>query len=279
MLNSCIQIENWLWQDDIWWRLSLFHLCLIRLFLITQPLVLCLRKKCKNILLLLLYYDVYYLPGLCLRKKCKNILLLLLYYDVYYLPGLCLHKKCKNILLLLLYYDVYYLPGWIVSFRRLHDDIYGMAIDGSFKILNYNFLNSFWGNTCYHVGSNVIMWDQCYHGEWVKCYPVGSNFIIFCYHAMLSWGMMTPPPPPPFYFSWKLHRLLFLFKKYTMLPPIYFHQYYWALLASWMFTNWIGEADRRGEMVKTLSFNLAVISWKGNWFLTQKLHVQNANNP
>jgi hypothetical protein len=36
---------------------------LISYILITQPLVYCLRKKCKNILFSLLYYDVYYFPG------------------------------------------------------------------------------------------------------------------------------------------------------------------------------------------------------------------------
>ena len=42
---------------------SLCFIFALFIILITQPLVLCLRKKCKNILLLLLYFDVYYLPG------------------------------------------------------------------------------------------------------------------------------------------------------------------------------------------------------------------------
>ena len=61
---------------------------------------------------------------------------------------------------------------------------------------------------CYHLGRNVIIWDymlscgmQYYHLELmlssnvanVKILQSGANVIIWCYHVMLSSGMITPP--------------------------------------------------------------------------------------
>jgi hypothetical protein len=48
------------------------------------------------------------------------------------------------------------------------------------------------GNEMISSGANVVMLQS------------GANVIIWCYHVMLSSGMITPPP---FYFSWKLHSL------------------------------------------------------------------------
>ncbi len=69
------------------------------------------------------------------------------------------------------------------------------------------------GTKCNHLGWNVIIWDemlssgkQCYHLELVlssgtKCYlelmlwyvANDGNVIIWCYHVMLSSGVITPP--------------------------------------------------------------------------------------
>ncbi len=77
---------------------------------------------------------------------------------------------------------------------------------------------------CYHLGLNVIIWDEML-SSWMQCYHLelmlssgtkglyydtelmlsfGANVIIWCYHVMLSSRMITPP----FYFSWKLHSLI-----------------------------------------------------------------------
>ncbi len=76
------------------------------------------------------------------------------------------------------------------------------------------------GTKCYHLGLNVIIWSQCYHlglhviiwdemlSSGMQCYHLelmlsseanvimvssGANVIIWCYHVMLSSGMITPP--------------------------------------------------------------------------------------
>ena len=73
------------------------------------------------------------------------------------------------------------------------------------------------GMLCYYLGLNVIIWDEmlssgmlCYHMELMlssgtnvlcgkKCYHLDlllsswANVIIWCYHVMLSSGMITPP--------------------------------------------------------------------------------------
>jgi hypothetical protein len=76
------------------------------------------------------------------------------------------------------------------------------------------------GTKCYHLGWNVIIWSQCYHlglhviirdemlSSGMQCYhqelmlssganvsmvSSGANVIIWCYHVMLSSGMITPP--------------------------------------------------------------------------------------
>jgi len=41
------------------------------------------------------------------------------------------------------------------------------------------------GMKCYHVGWNVIIWDEMLSS--------GANVIIWCYHVMLSSGMITQP--------------------------------------------------------------------------------------
>ena len=66
------------------------------------------------------------------------------------------------------------------------------------------------GTKCYHLGLNVIMWDAILSsgaiiiiwddmvssGANVIMLQSGANVIIWCYHVMLSSGMITPP----FYF-------------------------------------------------------------------------------
>ncbi len=43
-------------------------------------------------------------------------------------------------------------------------------------------------------GANVIIWDNMIScGANVLMLSFGSNFIIWCYHVMLSSGMITPP--------------------------------------------------------------------------------------
>ncbi len=37
----------------------------------------------------------------------------------------------------------------------------------------------------------------------------------------------------------------------------FFYQYYWALLALWMFTSWIGKADWRGEIRQDIAHELS----------------------
>ncbi len=63
------------------------------------------------------------------------------------------------------------------------------------------------GNTCYHLGWNVIIWDAMLSSGanviiWDKMLSSeanlimvssGANVIIWCYHVMLSSGMITPP--------------------------------------------------------------------------------------
>jgi hypothetical protein len=70
-----------------------------------------------------------------------------------------------------------------------------------------------YGTKCYHLHWNFIIWDEmlssgitwslCYHLELIL--STGANVIIWCYHVMLSFGMITPY----FKFSWKLHSLSF----------------------------------------------------------------------
>ncbi len=75
-------------------------------------------------------------------------------------------------------------------------------------------------SNCYHLGWNVIIWSQCYHLGWnviigdamlssgsnviiwdkmlssganVIMVSSGANVIIWCYHVMLSSGMITHP--------------------------------------------------------------------------------------
>ncbi len=43
-------------------------------------------------------------------------------------------------------------------------------------------------------GAQVIIWDEMISsGANVKMLQSGSNVIIWCYHVMLSSGMITPP--------------------------------------------------------------------------------------
>ncbi len=63
------------------------------------------------------------------------------------------------------------------------------------------------GTTCYHLGWNVIIWDAMLSSGdnviiWDKMLSSeanvimvssGANVIIWCYHVMLSSGMITPP--------------------------------------------------------------------------------------
>ncbi len=63
------------------------------------------------------------------------------------------------------------------------------------------------GTKCYHLGLNVIMWDAMLSsgadviiwdvmissGANVIMLQSGANVIIWCYHVMLSSGMITPP--------------------------------------------------------------------------------------
>ncbi len=51
-----------LWKDDIWWRLSLVHLCLFRIFL-SRNLSSIVYVKSVKYIFSLLYQDVYYFPG------------------------------------------------------------------------------------------------------------------------------------------------------------------------------------------------------------------------
>ncbi len=54
-------------------------------------------------------------------------------------------------------------------------------------------------------GANVIIWDKMLSSKAnVIMVSSGVNAIIWCYHVMLSSGMITHPF---FYFSWKLHSL------------------------------------------------------------------------
>ena len=77
------------------------------------------------------------------------------------------------------------------------------------------------GTTCYHLGWNVIIWDAMLSSGanviiWDKMLLSGgnvimlsswANVIIWCYHAMLSSGMITP--------------LFFIFpENFTHSPPI-----------------------------------------------------------
>ncbi len=76
------------------------------------------------------------------------------------------------------------------------------------------------GTTCYHLGLHVIIKDAMLSsattviicdkmlssGANVIMVSSGANVIIWCYHVMLSSGMITHPF---FYFSWKLHSLVF----------------------------------------------------------------------
>ncbi len=125
------------------------------------------------------------------------------------------------------------------------------------NVIMWDVMLSF-GIKCYHVGSNVIMWDQCYHVG-VECYHVGSMFIllfsilfysmlscfviIWCYHVMLSWGMITPPHfifPENFTDSYlPFHPSIFL----TLSPLCISRR--WALIAA-----------NRGERVYPGSYNL-----------------------
>ncbi len=86
------------------------------------------------------------------------------------------------------------------------------------------------GTKCYHLGSSFIMWDAMLSSGanviiWdeiissvanVIMLKFGANVIIWCYHVMLSSGMMTFP----FYFSWKLHSLAFLGQFYELISTI-----------------------------------------------------------
>jgi hypothetical protein len=50
------------------------------------------------------------------------------------------------------------------------------------------------GTTCYHLGLHVIIWDKMLSsGGNVIMVSSGANVIIWCYHVMLSSGMITPP--------------------------------------------------------------------------------------
>jgi hypothetical protein len=62
------------------------------------------------------------------------------------------------------------------------------------------------GTTCYHLGWNVIIWDAMLSSGanviiWDKMLSSEANVImessgakvIWCYHVMLSSGMITPP--------------------------------------------------------------------------------------
>ncbi len=65
------------------------------------------------------------------------------------------------------------------------------------------------GTTCYHLGWNIIIWDAMLSSRanviiWDKMLSSGANVllimvssganvIIWCYHVMLSSGMITPP--------------------------------------------------------------------------------------
>jgi hypothetical protein len=50
------------------------------------------------------------------------------------------------------------------------------------------------GMKCYHMECNVIIWDKMLScGANVVMLSFGANVIIWCYHVMLSSGMITPP--------------------------------------------------------------------------------------
>ncbi len=63
------------------------------------------------------------------------------------------------------------------------------------------------GTTCYHLGLHVIIWDEMLSSGanviiWDKMLSSGANFIMvlsgayiinWCYHVMLSSGMITHP--------------------------------------------------------------------------------------
>jgi hypothetical protein len=64
-----------------------------------------------------------------------------------------------------------------------------------------------YGIKCYHLGCNIIIWDNMYA---IKANVImlksGANVIIWCYHVMLSSGMITPPFfifPGNFTHSWQ----------------------------------------------------------------------------
>jgi hypothetical protein len=47
---------------------------------------------------------------------------------------------------------------------------------------------------CYHLGRNVIIWDKMLSsGANVIMVSSGANVIIWCYHVILSSGMITHP--------------------------------------------------------------------------------------
>jgi hypothetical protein len=73
--------------------------------------------------------------------------------------------------------------------------VYYRRIPGETGIKRYHLdlmLSS--GTTCYHLGLHVIIWDAMLSsGANVIMVSSGANVIIWCYHVMLSSGMITHP--------------------------------------------------------------------------------------
>ncbi len=79
--------------------------------------------------------------------------------------------------------------------------IWDETLSSGTNVISWDYMLSS-GTTCYHQGCNVIIWSYKYVIIWYKMLSSGANVImvssganviIWCYHVMLSSGMITHP--------------------------------------------------------------------------------------
>ncbi len=103
---------------------------------------------------------------------------------------------------------------WVKFSGKIWDEM--LSSRANFFIIWDEILST--GMKCYHLGWHVIIWDKMLSSG-MKCYNLGWNVeilsyvVIWCYHVMLSSGMITSP---------------FLFFLKTSLTPLSADFFYWT---------------------------------------------------
>ncbi len=95
-------------------------------------------------------------------------------------------SKCYHLELKLSSGTKFYHLGWNVI-------IWDEMLSSGMKCYHLELMLSS-GTKFYHLGWNIIIWDKMLSSKAnVIMVSSGANFIFWCYHVMLSSGMITPP--------------------------------------------------------------------------------------